>query len=290
MLGLLRGVALAVKKPPANARYIRYMGSIPGWERFSWGGPGNPLQYPCLENAKDRERGLAGYSPCGRTESTQPSTEKYARPASSVGTFWSPWGELWSQSLDGATSMPGGEGKLGGEVGMQGGRKKRWKEEEEAGPRDQADQRTAEVTGAVDGKSQALMSRNMGLGSPLALLESFLLELLPSFWTFSCSALLLSSCFFSTLKEGFLSSLRNPWRVLPACHALLTGHQGEQSVVWVKKNIKIQSLCNQNPHQPSSHSVHILAAPEPSSPASSHWGEITPGWEELPAIPCGNST
>ena len=99
--------------------------------------------------------------------------------------------------------MPGGEGKLGGEVGMQGGRKKRYKEEEEAGPRHQADQRTAEVTGAVDGKSQALMSRNMGLGSPLALLESFLLELLPSSWTFSCSALLLSSCFFSTLKEGF---------------------------------------------------------------------------------------
>ena len=76
----------------------------------------------------------------------------------------------------------------------------------------------------------------------------------------------LSSPFFLFLfhiKGRFLSSLRNPRRVLPACHTLLTGYQGEQSIAWIKKNIKIQSLCNQNPHQPSSHSAHILAGLSP---------------------------
>ena len=29
----------------------------------------NPLQYPCLENPKDRERSLGGYSPWGRPQS-----------------------------------------------------------------------------------------------------------------------------------------------------------------------------------------------------------------------------
>ena len=44
-------VALEVKNLPANARDI---GSIPGLERFSGGGNGNPLQYSCLENPMDR--------------------------------------------------------------------------------------------------------------------------------------------------------------------------------------------------------------------------------------------
>ena len=35
--------ALAVKKPPANARDIRYVGSIPGLGRFFGGRSGNPL-------------------------------------------------------------------------------------------------------------------------------------------------------------------------------------------------------------------------------------------------------
>ena len=47
-------VALVVKNPPASAGDIRAVGSIPGLERSSGGGHGNPLQYSCLENPMDR--------------------------------------------------------------------------------------------------------------------------------------------------------------------------------------------------------------------------------------------
>ena len=47
-------VALVVKNPPANTGDIRDSGSIPGSGRFPGGGPGNPLQYSCLENPMDR--------------------------------------------------------------------------------------------------------------------------------------------------------------------------------------------------------------------------------------------
>ena len=40
-----------VKNLPANAKD---MGSIPGLERSPGEGNGNPLQYSCLENPKDR--------------------------------------------------------------------------------------------------------------------------------------------------------------------------------------------------------------------------------------------
>ena len=43
-------VVLVVKNPPANARDIRSMGSVPGWGRFPGGGHGHPFQYFCLEN------------------------------------------------------------------------------------------------------------------------------------------------------------------------------------------------------------------------------------------------
>ena len=33
---------------------VRDLGSIPGLGRFPGGGHGNPLQYSCLENSKDR--------------------------------------------------------------------------------------------------------------------------------------------------------------------------------------------------------------------------------------------
>ena len=45
-------VALVVKNPPANAED---MGSIPGLERSTGEGNGNPLQYSCLGNPMDRE-------------------------------------------------------------------------------------------------------------------------------------------------------------------------------------------------------------------------------------------
>ena len=47
-------VALVVKNPPANARDIRDMGSIPGSGRPPEGGHGHPLQCFSLENPMDR--------------------------------------------------------------------------------------------------------------------------------------------------------------------------------------------------------------------------------------------
>ena len=47
-------VALVVKKPPANAGYLRDVGSVPRLERSPGGGNGNPLQYSCLENSMNR--------------------------------------------------------------------------------------------------------------------------------------------------------------------------------------------------------------------------------------------
>ena len=44
-------VAQTVKNPPASAGDS---GLIAGLERFPGGGNGNPLQYSCLENPKDR--------------------------------------------------------------------------------------------------------------------------------------------------------------------------------------------------------------------------------------------
>ena len=47
-----------VKNPPANAEVAEDtgdMGSSPGSGRSPQGGNGNPLQYSCLENPRDRE-------------------------------------------------------------------------------------------------------------------------------------------------------------------------------------------------------------------------------------------
>ena len=43
-----------VKNLPASAGEVRDMSSIPGLGRSPGGGPGNPLQYSCLENPVDR--------------------------------------------------------------------------------------------------------------------------------------------------------------------------------------------------------------------------------------------
>ena len=47
-------VVLVVKNLPANAGDARDVSSVPGSERFSGVGSGNPLQYSCLENSMDR--------------------------------------------------------------------------------------------------------------------------------------------------------------------------------------------------------------------------------------------
>ena len=44
-----------VKNPPANARDIIDLGSIPGSGRSPGGGNGDPLQYSCMENPVDIE-------------------------------------------------------------------------------------------------------------------------------------------------------------------------------------------------------------------------------------------
>ena len=43
-----------VKNLPVDAGDSIDAGSIPGLQRFSGGGPGNPLQDSCLENPMDR--------------------------------------------------------------------------------------------------------------------------------------------------------------------------------------------------------------------------------------------
>ena len=47
-------MVLVVKNPPVNAGDIRDMNLIPDWGRYPGGGHGNPVQYSCLENPKDR--------------------------------------------------------------------------------------------------------------------------------------------------------------------------------------------------------------------------------------------
>ena len=44
----------SIKNPPGNSGGIRDVGLIPGSERSSGGGHGNPLQYSFLENPMDR--------------------------------------------------------------------------------------------------------------------------------------------------------------------------------------------------------------------------------------------
>ena len=47
-------MVLVVKNLPVNAGDVEDAGSIPRLGRSCGGGHGNPLQYPCLENPRDR--------------------------------------------------------------------------------------------------------------------------------------------------------------------------------------------------------------------------------------------
>ena len=57
-----------VKSTPANAGDVRDVVLIPGLGRFPGEGPGNPLQYSCLENPMNRGVGQATVQR-GHTES-----------------------------------------------------------------------------------------------------------------------------------------------------------------------------------------------------------------------------
>ena len=48
-------VVLVIKNLPANAGDTRDVGLVPGSGRSLGEGNGNPLQYSCLKNSKDRE-------------------------------------------------------------------------------------------------------------------------------------------------------------------------------------------------------------------------------------------
>ena len=52
--GFPGGASKEVKNPLANAGDIRDPGSVLGSGKSPRGGLGNPLQYSCLENPKDR--------------------------------------------------------------------------------------------------------------------------------------------------------------------------------------------------------------------------------------------
>ena len=47
-------VALMLKNPPVNEGDIREIGKFPGLGRSLAGGQGNPQQYFCLENPRDK--------------------------------------------------------------------------------------------------------------------------------------------------------------------------------------------------------------------------------------------
>ena len=61
-------VPLVVKNPPANAKDVRNVVSVPGLGISSVGGLDSPLQYSCLEKLHG-QRSLVGYSSWGHKES-----------------------------------------------------------------------------------------------------------------------------------------------------------------------------------------------------------------------------
>ena len=70
-----------VKNLPATAGDPRDMGSIPGSQRSPGGGNGNPLQYSCLGNPKDRGAWRAtvqGVAEMNRTEATEQALTTHA--------------------------------------------------------------------------------------------------------------------------------------------------------------------------------------------------------------------
>ena len=61
-------MAQLVKNLPVN---VVDMGLSSGLGRSLGEGNGNTLQYSCLGNLRDTEACLAGYSPCGQSDTTE---------------------------------------------------------------------------------------------------------------------------------------------------------------------------------------------------------------------------
>ena len=75
------------------------LGSVPGWGRPSGGGPGSPLQYPCLENPQDRGAWRAADHGVAErlTRLSDPALEPAAAPAVPVlGAYGRPL-TLWPE-------------------------------------------------------------------------------------------------------------------------------------------------------------------------------------------------
>ena len=71
-------VALVVKNLAANAGDVKDAGLIPGLERYTGGGLGNPLQFSCPENPMDRGAWRAtvrGVTESDMTEATDPRSQ-----------------------------------------------------------------------------------------------------------------------------------------------------------------------------------------------------------------------
>ena len=64
-------MVLVVKNLSASARDIRDVGSIPGSGRSPGGGHGNPLQYSCVENSKDRRARQAAVHRVAELDTTE---------------------------------------------------------------------------------------------------------------------------------------------------------------------------------------------------------------------------
>jgi len=71
-------VVLVVKNPPANARDVKDLSSVPGSGGFPGRGHGNPLQYTWLENPHGQRNLVGPQSPQGPKQSDMTEVTEHA--------------------------------------------------------------------------------------------------------------------------------------------------------------------------------------------------------------------
>ena len=79
MLILASQVALVVKNLPVKEADLRDVGLLPGLERSSGEGNGNPLQYSCLQDPMDRGAWRATIHGIAKSDITEQLTLYYRR-------------------------------------------------------------------------------------------------------------------------------------------------------------------------------------------------------------------